>query len=79
MAIGVDRIADTSRNFAMQFAPNYPVLHDPDNVVMGKFSVDAMPASFLIDKKGVVRFRHVGFKPEEVPGIVAEIEKLLGE
>ena len=46
---------------------------------MGRFNVDAMPATFLVDRKGVVRFRHVGFKDEEVPGIVAQIKALLAE
>ncbi|MBM4396885.1 MAG: thioredoxin domain-containing protein, partial [Deltaproteobacteria bacterium] len=79
VAVGEDRIADTSKTFAAQYQPNYPVAHDPDNVLMGRFGVDAMPASFLVDRKGVVRFRHEGFKPEEIPGIVAEIERLLAE
>jgi peroxiredoxin len=32
---------------------------------MGRFMVYSMPATFLIDNKGVIQFQSTGFKPEE--------------
>jgi thiol-disulfide isomerase/thioredoxin len=81
VAIGSDRLLDLSKKFVEQHAPNanYLVGHDPDSLAMGLFNVGAMPASFLVDKKGVVRHRHVGFKQEEIAGIVAKMKELLAE
>jgi len=79
VAVGSDRLMDVSKKFVEQFTPNYPVLHDPESLAMGLFNVGAMPSTFLIDRKGIVRHRHVGFKAEEVAGIVTKIKELMAE
>jgi hypothetical protein len=38
----------------------YPVVQDNDFATWMRFDVWAWPTSVLIDRKGVVRFRHVG-------------------
>jgi len=38
----------------------YPVVQDNDFATWKRFGVWAWPTAVLIDKKGVVRFRHVG-------------------
>ena len=38
----------------------YPVVQDNDFATWKRFGVWAWPTAVLIDRKGVVRFRHVG-------------------
>jgi hypothetical protein len=38
-----------------------------------------MPTSFLIDKKGIVRFSHVGYHDGEEVAIEKELKELLDE
>jgi len=42
---------------------NYPfhVLLDTENKVITSFGVDGIPTKFIIDKKGKIRFKSVGF------------------
>ena len=77
LAIGTDRLPDRSKDFIKKYEPNYPVAFDPDSVAMGLFNIDAMPASFLVDRGGVVRHRTIGFKVEELPEMKEKIEGLL--
>ena len=76
--VGVDDDGSASLEFAKKYGVKYPVVTDPDNVLMGTWQVYSMPATFLIDRKGVVKFYSTGFKPEEdAPRLKSRIEQLL--
>lgn len=65
VAIGVDGSADKSIEFAKGYGVNFPIVTDPDSILMGTFGVHSMPATFLVDRQGVIRYYDTGFKPEE--------------
>jgi peroxiredoxin len=52
---------------------SFPVVHDAEHTLASRFDPPRMPSSFLIDRKGVVRYVHEGFRA----GDEAEIEKQL--
>src|SRR4051812_26893197 len=53
---GTDRdIAD----FARDFGVTYEILRDPDDRVSALFRTPGVPSSFLIDRTGIVRWRHL--------------------
>jgi peroxiredoxin len=79
LAIGTDRIKDRSLSFAKQFKPVYSIALDPDSTAMGLLKIDAMPASFLIDSKGVIRHRTIGFRPEDLTKLKSNLEGILGQ
>ncbi len=78
VGIGVDNTPEPSLEFAKKFGANFPIITDPESVLMGKMMVYSMPASFLIDKSGKIVYYHTGFKPEEdaIP-LKQKIESLL--
>ena len=39
----------------------FPVLNDPDGNISGAWGVHAVPASFIIDREGQIRFVEVGY------------------
>ena len=43
------------------------------------FDVKAMPASYLIDRNGVIRHVHLGFRPGEAKELKILAEQLLAE
>jgi hypothetical protein len=45
--------------------------------VAQQYKPDSMPSSFVIDRSGVVRFEHVGFRPGDEVVIEREIKELL--
>jgi peroxiredoxin len=46
--------------FAKSFSMTYTILRDPGESVSNAFRIPGVPASFLIDREGVVRWRHIG-------------------
>jgi len=54
----------------------YPIrLGDPDDAEI--WSVGLLPTSFLIDSKGVIVRRYVGATPQQIAGLVADVEAWL--
>jgi len=79
VVVGVD-IQDTveaGRKFIADFSLSFPNARD----VGGKTSIDygvyGVPETFFIDRKGVIRAKHVGALTEEAFRI--QVERLLGE
>lgn len=53
-------------DFAIQFGMTYTLLRDADDRVSDLFRTPGVPSSFLIDRDGVVRWRHLGpFKADD--------------
>lgn len=47
-------------DFAQQFRMTYPLWHDPDQRVMSLFLAIGVPASYLINRDGVLVWKHLG-------------------
>jgi DsbE subfamily thiol:disulfide oxidoreductase len=65
VSIGVDREEGRSLEFAKGFETPWGIVADPESELMGKFGVYSMPATFIVDRQGVIRYYDTGFKPEE--------------
>ena len=48
------------QEFANEFRMSYPVWRDPDGRVQSMYMAIGVPASYLIDRAGVLRWRRVG-------------------
>jgi cytochrome c biogenesis protein CcmG, thiol:disulfide interchange protein DsbE len=67
---------DKIPSFAETYGAKFPLAWDNDKSIARQYKPDTMPTSFLIDKKGVVRFAHVGFHDGEEVEIAKEIQGL---
>ena len=54
-----------------------PVVHDAQHAVAGRYEPTTMPSSYLIDRSGVVRHVHRGFRASDAAVLDAEIRALL--
>ena len=52
------------REFAKEFGMTYPIWRDPDERVQSLFLALGVPASYLIDRSGVLRWRRLGVVDE---------------
>jgi peroxiredoxin len=57
ITIDVYEEPEAARRFIKLFGYNYPVALDADNAVADQYGVEQIPAVFLIDKRGVVRYQ----------------------
>jgi peroxiredoxin len=62
-----------------QVGPSYPVVLDRDFAAATHYTHWLVPVSVLIDRKGVVRAVHTGYKPELDADIEAELVGVLEE
>ena len=79
IAINLDEEIKDARGFLKEFPVSYPTLHDATSQSPEKYSLRGMPTSYLIDKKGIVRAIHTGFKPSDMKKIQQEVNQLLGK
>ncbi len=57
----------------------FPILFDTDSAVAGRFGVDGMPSSVLVDRSGQVRYVHRGYKPGDEARYADMIRSLVKE
>jgi thiol-disulfide isomerase/thioredoxin len=60
-------------------APAMTVLRDPEGTVLREFDARAMPALYLIDRRGTVRAVEVGYDPRRLEAVERQIAELLAE
>jgi peroxiredoxin len=64
--------------FGASFGADFPLVWDANNKAVGaKWEPGSMPATFIIDRKGLVRFLHRGYHDGEENDIEKEIKSLL--
>ena len=77
LAINLDENPKDAQKFVNNLRVTYKILEDKEGAIPESFGVNAMPTSYVIDKSGVIRYVHNGYKSGDVNKIKAEIEKLL--
>jgi cytochrome c biogenesis protein CcmG/thiol:disulfide interchange protein DsbE len=79
IAVNLDRRrADAERFLAMR-RTDIDVRFDPQGQIAESYAVKGMPTSVIIDRHGVVRFTHIGFRPVDGPSYEAQLQQLLAE
>ncbi|MGH8498739.1 MAG: TlpA family protein disulfide reductase [Methylococcales bacterium] len=79
LGINMDEESGDARAFLKDYPAEFDVLAD-DNASCAKlFDVKAMPSSYLIDRNGVIRHVHMGFRSDETEQIKQMIQQLLAE
>jgi thiol-disulfide isomerase/thioredoxin len=80
LAVSVDKTAGPYTEFLKHFSPAFPTVRDGAQKHIAEVQVPAMPTSYLIDRKGIVRSVHRGFHGEaSVRELREEIIRLLEE
>lgn len=81
LGVSTDAARDlaTLREMVSSFGLTYPVIHDERNVVGAPFKIIGYPASFVIDRAGVLRWRRDGILSPGDPELAAALEAALSE
>jgi cytochrome c biogenesis protein CcmG/thiol:disulfide interchange protein DsbE len=79
IAINLDLERADADNFLGRFRPTFEVRFDPKGELAAFYKVRAMPSSVLIDRHGVTRFTHAGFRPVDAAAYEAHVQTLLAE
>lgn len=80
LAVSIDKTSAPYDEFLKRYAPAFPTVRDGAQKLVSEVRPPAMPTSYLIDRKGVLRAVHNGFHgAQTVKSLREEIIRLLEE
>jgi peroxiredoxin len=79
VGVSVDKEPDGIKGFLEKLKITFPIVHDAGHQVSGKYSPPKMPSSYIIDRKGTVRFVHGGFRAGDAAEFEKQIQELLAK
>jgi peroxiredoxin len=71
IAVNVGQTKNVAEAFVTKLKLSYPVVLDTDSAITNKFGVKAVPFTFIVDRKGIIRKRILGEAGKET------IEKII--
>ncbi len=79
VAVNLDENIEDAREFLAKSPASFTVALDAGQQCAKSFDVQAMPSTYLIDRKGKVRYLHMGFRSGEIDQLQSMVERLLAE
>jgi peroxiredoxin len=79
LGINLDKKPDDAKKFLGQHPANFTVAFDTGDQCPRQFDVRGMPSSYLIDRNGVIRYVHLGFRRGDAGELRGMVEELLAE
>jgi thiol-disulfide isomerase/thioredoxin len=79
VAVNLDRYREDAERFLAKYRPNFDVRFDPQGKVAEHFKVKGMPTSVIIDRHGVLRFTHIGFRALDQASYEDQLQRVLKE
>ena len=79
LAVNVDEFEPDAQRFLEEVPVSYPVVRDAAGETPRSYGVPGMPTGFLIDRAGVVRLIHQGYRKSDGASLRNAITELLGE
>ena len=81
LAVNIDTDIENLKKFVNNLNKDvsFKIIFDPDSKIPAIYNIDSMPSVIVIDKKGVIRYIHIGFINSDKEKYKKEIETLLNE
>ncbi|MGH8589077.1 MAG: TlpA disulfide reductase family protein [Gammaproteobacteria bacterium] len=79
LGINLDERLEDATGFLAKHPPSFTVAFDAGGRCPQDFGVQGMPSSYLVDRKGVIRHVHLGFRRGEAEKLRGLVEQLLAE
>ncbi len=78
VSVDTDGTDATIRTFMKDFQMTFPIWRDPDERISTQFLAVGVPATFLIDEEGILRWRKTGPIAPNDTSLTSAIERALG-
>lgn len=81
--VAINQFEDPDHVFAyigqLETDPRFAILFDPDSSVSEAYGVRGLPSTFLIDRRGQIRYQAIGGREFDHPEVISTIRALLAE
>jgi peroxiredoxin len=79
LGVSIDEDLRRAQEFADSMKVSYPIMFDAGSDIGRDYQLAKMPVTILVDRSGVVRFSHIGFKRGDDRMYLEQIRELLRE
>lgn len=79
IGINLDEDIEDAENFLDNYPAEFTLASDLSKQCAQNLGVTAMPTSYLIDRNGVIRHIHLGFRSGETKELLEKVKQLLAE
>jgi peroxiredoxin len=79
VAVNLDQYRKNADRFLAKYRPKFDVRFDSQGEVAERFKIEGMPTSIIIDRHGVLRFTHIGFRRVDQAAYEDQLRQLLAE
>lgn len=79
LGVNIDDDPGRARAMLTELGVSFPVLFDSEKRVSELYAVQAMPVSVMVDRDGMVRYTHHGYKPGYEDKYLDQIRELIRE
>lgn len=77
LAINLDNDLQNAKAFIEKYPVDYPVVHTKDIGIYKLYQINVLPTSYIIDRQGILRYAHQGFKESDMKKIRQQVTLLL--
>ncbi len=79
VGVSQDSTASNITSFLRRVHVSFPIVHDNGHAVADRYHPSGMPTSFIIDRHGIVRFVHRGYRAADRAAIEREVRQLVAQ
>jgi peroxiredoxin len=79
LGINVEGSEAPARSLLDKIPVTFPVLIDANQTVSAQYKLEAMPTTVLVDRDGIVRYVHRGYKPGDEAKYIEIVKELIRE
>lgn len=79
LGVNVEGEIEPAREIVDKTNVTFPILIDEAQQVSQMYNLQAMPSTVVIDRDGVIRYIHLGYKPGDEAKYVEVVKKLIRE
>jgi cytochrome c biogenesis protein CcmG/thiol:disulfide interchange protein DsbE len=79
VGVSQDSAAGNITSFLRRVHVSFPIVHDNGHAVADRYHPSGMPTSFIIDRRGIVRYVHRGYRASDRAAIEREVRELVSQ
>lgn len=79
VGVSQDSAASNVQQFLQRIRVSFPIVLDSGHVVAGRYAPPRMPTSYILDRRGIVRHVHAGFRSSDAEPMANEVAALVAQ
>lgn len=79
IGVSQDSAESNIQTFLRRIPVSFPIVLDNAHAVAGRYSPPRMPTSYIVDRRGIVRHVHAGFRSSDAGAIEREVAALVAQ